>query len=246
MKKKKEEYQYFDLEHQGTQEVIQVKIGPMPVNVLYFRPLVAKAFKEKGKRFTKAWNIKKVCDKSLKSGREVVTTMKKYKAGEKSKGPCEKCRGIVNTTYKYAPYKYQGDVLPRLLQEVCNGCGRTVAIPQQSSEQLREWRIKKNPHMGSDFNDWLKEEGIYKEVVKAARKSIPKKVSTEEGARLLSGLDLIWMIALDYDGERTVGGLKSIIDEIKDIAVEVMNNKRKLPKGFKSWMAFAKARGLTK
>jgi hypothetical protein len=107
-------------------------------------------------------------------------------------------------------------------------------------------KTQKNPHMGSDFNDWLKEEGIEKEVKKAVRKQIPKKVSTEEGARLLSGLDLIWMVALDYDGERTLKGLKGLIDEIREIAVEVLNDKRKLPKGFKSWLAFARARGLTK
>jgi hypothetical protein len=105
---------------------------------------------------------------------------------------------------------------------------------------------KKNPHIGSDFDDWLKEEGIYKDVTEAVRKRAPKRVSTEEGARLLSGLDLIWMVALDYDGERTKKGLKGIIDEIRTITSEVINNNRELPKGFKTWMAFARARGLTK
>lgn len=66
---------------------------------------------------------------------------------------------------------------------------------------------------------------------------------SEKIAKLLCGLDTIWLIAVDYDGETTVKGLKGLVDEIKRTANDAMH-KRARPKGFKSWKAYAKAKGL--
>jgi hypothetical protein len=65
---------------------------------------------------------------------------KMYKENEKSHGPCEHCKKIVPTTYKSAPYLYDGKTIPKVLQEFCEGCGKVIGIPQQSSKQLREYR----------------------------------------------------------------------------------------------------------
>jgi hypothetical protein len=67
---------------------------------------------------------------------------------------------------------------------------------------------------------------------------------SETVARLMCGLEDIWLIALDYDGETTIKGLKYLVDELKDISVDVLHNKRELPKNFKTWKEYAKKRGL--
>jgi hypothetical protein len=67
---------------------------------------------------------------------------------------------------------------------------------------------------------------------------------SETIARLMCGLDQIWMIALDYDGETTVNGLRGLIDELRNLSADVLHNKRKLPKNFKTWKEFAIAKGL--
>jgi hypothetical protein len=65
---------------------------------------------------------------------------KKYVEGEKSIGPCEHCKMLVSTIYKSAPYLYEGNTIPNLLQEFCEKCGKVIGIPQQSSKQLRKVR----------------------------------------------------------------------------------------------------------
>lgn len=60
-----------------------------------------------------------------------------------------------------------------------------------------------------------------------------KKMSLREhDAMLLYSLEHIWALALDYDGETTVKGLKGLIDEIKSEASDAMHNKRDLSKVF--------------
>lgn len=63
-----------------------------------------------------------------------------YKEGEKSKGPCETCRKLVSTTFKYAPLKYGNLLIPNVLQDFCDICGCAVSIPHQSSFIVREYR----------------------------------------------------------------------------------------------------------
>lgn len=58
-KKEKLEYQYFDLEHEDTKEILSLRIGPMPIHFRAFDALLKKAYKEKGRAFTKKWIIKK-------------------------------------------------------------------------------------------------------------------------------------------------------------------------------------------
>lgn len=67
-----------------------------------------------------------------------------YKEGDKSKGPCEKCRKLVNTTFKYAALKYKGLVIPEILQDFCDICGSPVSIPHQSTYRIREYREQYN------------------------------------------------------------------------------------------------------
>jgi hypothetical protein len=67
-----------------------------------------------------------------------------YKEGDTSKGPCEKCRKLVTTTFRYAPLKYNGLVIPEVLQDFCDTCGSPVSIPHQSSYRIREFREQYN------------------------------------------------------------------------------------------------------
>ena len=77
------------------------------------------------------------------------------------------------------------------------------------------------------------------------KQNIPvREKSSEKIARLACGLDIIGLIALDYDGETTIKGLKGLVDELKSIAVETLNNERKLPPKFSTWKEYAEARGL--
>ncbi len=66
------------------------------------------------------------------------------KEGDKSRGPCEKCRKLVNTTFRYAPLKYNELVIPDILQGFCDNCGEPVSIPHQSSFKIREFRERVN------------------------------------------------------------------------------------------------------
>ena len=66
------------------------------------------------------------------------------KEGDKSKGPCERCRKLVNTTFRYAPLKYNGLSIPDILQGFCDECGESSSIPHQSSFKIREFRERVN------------------------------------------------------------------------------------------------------
>jgi hypothetical protein len=72
-----------------------------------------------------------------------------------------------------------------------------------------------------------------------------KQNDSERIAQLMCGLEDIWLSSIDYDGETTIKGLKGLIDELKDMSVKTMFNERQLPKKFKSWTEYAKARGFT-
>jgi len=62
------------------------------------------------------------------------------KEGDKSKGPCEKCRKLVTETFRLAPLKYNGLIIPDILQGFCDECGEPVSIPHQSSYKIKEFR----------------------------------------------------------------------------------------------------------
>lgn len=66
--------------------------------------------------------------------------MKIYKEGDKSKGICTHCKGLVNTTFKYADLKYEQFTIPGVLQDFCDICESPVSIPLQSSYRIREFR----------------------------------------------------------------------------------------------------------
>ena len=70
--------------------------------------------------------------------------MKIFKDGDKSKGPCEKCRKLVCTTFHYAPLKYDKLTIPDILQSFCDECGESVSIPHQSSYRIKEYRERVN------------------------------------------------------------------------------------------------------
>lgn len=54
------------------------------------------------------------------------------------------------------------------------GCGIQALI----NETLRQSLGRTNPHTGSSFDHFLKEEGIYKEVTEAAKKRIKRENKT--------------------------------------------------------------------
>lgn len=62
------------------------------------------------------------------------------KEGDKSKGLCDKCRKLVNTTFSYAAYKYNNFMIPNILQGFCDKCGTAVSIPHQSTYKIKEFR----------------------------------------------------------------------------------------------------------
>lgn len=66
--------------------------------------------------------------------------MKIYKEGDKSKGPCYTCEKLVNTTFRFASYKYQSVAIPDILQGFCDECGDSVSIPHQSSDKIKSFR----------------------------------------------------------------------------------------------------------
>jgi len=73
--------------------------------------------------------------------------MKIYRNLEKSEGPCEHCKRITATTYKYGAYQYKGGTVEDVLQEFCDECGSVISIPQQSSARLREYREAKRANV---------------------------------------------------------------------------------------------------
>lgn len=66
----------------------------------------------------------------------------RFKEGDKSKGPCEKCQKLVSITFKNAPFKYKEFIIPNILQGFCDECGDSVSIPHQSTFKIKEFREK--------------------------------------------------------------------------------------------------------
>lgn len=81
------------------------------------------------------------------------------KEGDTSRGPCENCRKLVSTTFRYAPLKYNVLVIPDILQGFCNECGASVSIPHQSTYKIKEFRDRVSHQLElrvpSHFNDIL-------------------------------------------------------------------------------------------
>jgi hypothetical protein len=63
-----------------------------------------------------------------------------YKEGDKSRAVCNTCKKIVRSTFRYAPYNYDGLIIPDILQGFCDVCGVPVSIPHQSSYKIKEFR----------------------------------------------------------------------------------------------------------
>ena len=61
---------------------------------------------------------------------------KEYKEGEKSKGVCEKCSGVVDTTFVRRDYIFEGKTIKNVLQSVCDKCDTTIAIPHQEMKRV--------------------------------------------------------------------------------------------------------------
>lgn len=73
--------------------------------------------------------------------------MKIYKAGEKSKGICPKCKSLVPTTFKISsvPLSNSKGSVDDILCAICDHCDHIVAVPQQSAPRIRE-SLKSKKH----------------------------------------------------------------------------------------------------
>ena len=64
--------------------------------------------------------------------------MHRYKERDNSKAVCENCKSLVTTTFKYRDMEIKGiGVVKSILVAVCNNCNETIAIPNQSTEQIK-------------------------------------------------------------------------------------------------------------
>lgn len=65
-----------------------------------------------------------------------------YKAGETSKGMCERCDALVPTTFAYrdVPFDDGTGLVKDILCAVCDRCGRVVAVPPQSTPAIKRAR----------------------------------------------------------------------------------------------------------
>jgi hypothetical protein len=66
--------------------------------------------------------------------------MTKFKLieGAKSKGICQECEAIVNTTFKKGDFKApSGKTYKDLILGYCDDCGTLVSIPHESALSLR-------------------------------------------------------------------------------------------------------------
>jgi hypothetical protein len=68
--------------------------------------------------------------------------MKLYRAGEKSKAICDRCRGVVDATFQYrdVPFSDGKGVVKNILALVCDTCGEVVATPAQSTPAIKAAR----------------------------------------------------------------------------------------------------------
>jgi Phage derived protein Gp49-like (DUF891) len=69
----------------------------------------------------------------------------------------------------------QDGFAPRLHQKIAGNAGQRIGLRAVTHAKLAQelnMAKKKNPHLGSSFDDFLKEEGIYEEVTAAAMKRL--------------------------------------------------------------------------
>ncbi len=73
---------------------------------------------------------------------QIGTHMKLFRAGEKSKGVCEQCTGIVDATFHYrdVPFSDGSGVVKDILALVCDTCDEVIAIPAQSTPAIKAAR----------------------------------------------------------------------------------------------------------
>lgn len=66
--------------------------------------------------------------------------MKKVKAGDNSKAICHKCECVVETTFikRDVALSDNSAMVENVLVAVCNSCDAVVALPHQSTEQVKE------------------------------------------------------------------------------------------------------------
>lgn len=68
--------------------------------------------------------------------------MKLFRAGEKSQGICENCRGLVNATFHYrdVPFSDGSGIVKDILTLVCDTCDEVIATPAQSTPAIKAAR----------------------------------------------------------------------------------------------------------
>lgn len=69
-----------------------------------------------------------------------MTNIVVKKEGDKSKGICENCKGVVETTFKYrdVPFSDDSGVVKNLLANVCDTCDEVVSIPAQETPKIKD------------------------------------------------------------------------------------------------------------
>ena len=68
--------------------------------------------------------------------------MKRYKAGDNSKGICEDCRAVVTTKFAYrdVPFNDGIGIAKNVLAGVCTQCDSVVSLPAQSEPEVAQAR----------------------------------------------------------------------------------------------------------
>ena len=68
--------------------------------------------------------------------------MKLFRAGEKSKGICDHCRGLADATFHYrdVPFSDGNGTVKDILALVCDTCDEIIATPAQSTPAIRAAR----------------------------------------------------------------------------------------------------------
>lgn len=80
-----------------------------------------------------------VCGRILHAEKEGSMT-KFYREGDQSKGVCNSCKAVVETTFKLTtvPLMSGKGKVDGVLAAVCNQCSALVSVPQQSVARIRE------------------------------------------------------------------------------------------------------------
>lgn len=65
-----------------------------------------------------------------------------YKENDQSKAVCSHCERLVTTTFQYrnVPFSDTKEVANNILAAVCNECDSVVAIPAQSTNEIKKQR----------------------------------------------------------------------------------------------------------